>query len=691
MLTRELLLLDSAPDILEASSEAIADINLSGAITGCNTRFVELAGLPVEQCVTSNITDFLIDFDIPAVTKTGSYDFVPTQFKYLDGTKSYVLTKVIPIGGVQKGHMAVFIHDPETIRRIADRLDYAENYDASTGLLNHTKGLSDYEQMIDSGPGGGCLLLRAEINANSNIENDTIDHYMKQIASHIPQNKNGLLIRYSHAEILYVFTSDIKSAPGRSMSIIRAIKEDDSLMNNIYLWVAHTCWKNKTASANDILSLLKSKYVSISEPGSAEEIEPANPDTETLSYAFMLEGALKKGELDYYIQPQICSDTRQIIGGELLIRWLPASGITISPSQFIDFFEEGDLADVFFEWSIKRTVEILKTIHEHTGVWIPLSLNLSPSLIHSRQLMDVLVDHVKRHHIPMHVVEVELTERILATDPDTVLDNLNYISENGLKIAIDDFGTGYSSLSYLRRFPIDRLKIDRIFISNLEDSEEDRLIATSIVSLAHVLGVEVVAEGVEEAFQASFLRDIGCEFFQGYLTGKPMPVADFIMLNKNKSSSEGWEEKPTEILKNKHIKNKSASVRWKKSFSTDVVSVDSEHRVLIDMLNQFIDSDSNLDEALKVFDEVTLETINHFKHEERIMMNIKYPRYELHREKHRRLVADITKYRSSINASQEANIQELIRYLKYWLLRHLVSEDTQLRQYLNKEAHDRRV
>jgi hemerythrin-like metal-binding protein len=406
----------------------------------------------------------------------------------------------------------------------------------------------------------------------------------------------------------------------------------------------------------------------------------------------MLDKALHNNELDYHIQPQICADTRQIIGGELLVRWFKPDGEIVHPTMFVDFLEKGGFAETFFNWSVKRVIDITRQIHQEVGTWIPLSMNLSPAHIHNRKMIEQLVDTARRYKVPKHILEIEITERVLADDPKEVLTNLKRLDNEGFKIAIDDFGTGYSSLSYLRKFPIHRLKIDRIFVANLEESEEDRLIITSIVMLAHVLGLETIAEGVEDSFQATFLKESGCEYFQGYLTGKPVPIEDFSKLVKYNAEKYSWKDTPTSVLKQKEIPQRSRQIRWKKSFSTDIVSIDNEHRRLIDMLNDFIGGEPTKKNILNTLDEITLETIHHFQHEEHVMLNIQYPRYAKHKEKHRLLIADINKYRARIAENgNKSNFSEIVRYLKYWLLRHLVSEDTQLNRYLNKSVQERRT
>ena len=684
----QLKLLSSVPAILEASSEAVAYVNEAGQITGFNHQFLELVNIDEQQCRQLNIHDILSFEDDETNPDDFSGDFRPIKLSRLDGIVFWVLAKTIPISA-NNDHKALLIYDPESLRHVIDRLDYIEHHDVTTGLLNHDKGMVAFQRLLASYPNGGSLLIKVR-----DCDPFDPDKCLKTIASSIPvvNDDRSVCFRYSDNEIVYAFATDDSHRVQDFVSPILAFTESHQDTGARCTETAFSIWQKDALSNKELINRLKSKYqdISLADFKIDEEYDVRN--TDTISYASLLETALVNNDLDFYIQPQICSDTRQVIGGELLVRWFKSDGEIVPPTMFVDFPEKGEFAEKFLKWSIQRIATILKDVHQLVGTWIPLSMNLSPAHIHDDELVRHLTAEIHRHRIPRGILEIEITERILAEDPDSVLRNLSYLSNEGFKIAIDDFGTGYSSLSYLRKFPINRLKIDRVFINNLEENEEDRLLITSIILLAHVLGLETIAEGVEDTFQASFLKDTGCEYFQGYLTGKPMPIIDFISFIKENKTNLSWQDIPINILKDKNIQSKAKSIKWKKSFSTDIVSIDNEHRILIDRLNRFIEAGGNQDEIIRVLDEISSEAMDHFNHEERIMRNINYPRYAAHAEKHKWLLADISKRRLEIeNSKEDANFSEIVRYIKYWLLRHLVSEDTQLNRYMNKPAEDRRV
>ncbi|MCG7995423.1 MAG: EAL domain-containing protein [Candidatus Thiodiazotropha taylori] len=688
-------LLSAAPAILEASSEAIATIDIDGQIKGFNSHFLELLGITEEECKGLNISEIFRDLDDTFILRGTKDEFEPAKLTSAEGQVSWVLVKVIGIGKTGKETTrTVLVHDPETIRRIIDRLDYIENYDTSTGLLNHRKGIVEFEQLQASNLAGGCILLDLEPGPSVAADVD-LTTCIRSIARHFKLiEEQSVLCRLANSEVLCIYSSTEPLPADTLSSLIDAIRTDSSVPDGVRPHIAHLDWKAGTISVNGILDRLKAELTPIDEPHLLAHLDAQQHATSHASFLLRLNQALEAGELDFFIQPQICSEGRQVIGGELLIRWIPSPGEIIPPAHFIEFLEQGEFADKFFYWGLVRTAQVLKTVRDELDMWIPLSLNLATTHFHDRQMMTALADTMREYNIPSEILEVEITERILADDPEAVLENLEHLREQGFKIAIDDFGTGYSSLSYLRRFPLDRLKIDRVFVSNLEENEEDRLIVTSIASLAHILGLEIVAEGIEEPFQASFLKNIGCEYFQGYLTGKPMPVDAFIEFARHNPEHSEWLEEPSKFRSEHSLESKARKVKWKKSFSTDVVSVDNEHRALIDALNTFSDlymKDPESIDITETLDVIALEAIKHFDHEEDVMFNIGYPRYEMHREKHKWLIADIAKRKLEISEhKQGTSFDEVLQYLKYWLLRHLVSEDTHLHRFINKPSSERR-
>ena len=221
--------------------------------------------------------------------------------------------------------------------------------------------------------------------------------------------------------------------------------------------------------------------------------------------------------------------TGKIVGSEALIRWLhPQKGI-ISPNLFIPLAEETGLIKNLGEWVIKTAWEQLKNWHELGLENLRMAVNLSARQFNQidiynwlqQTLVDLAIDP------NLFSLELELTERILVENVTLAMQKLNLIKSLGIKISIDDFGTGYSSLSYLQKFSFDILKIDQIFVRNIQGNSKNIAITNSIINMAHQLDLRVVAEGVETLEELAVLRDLGCDEIQGYLFSPPIPALEF--------------------------------------------------------------------------------------------------------------------------------------------------------------------
>jgi diguanylate cyclase (GGDEF)-like protein len=235
--------------------------------------------------------------------------------------------------------------------------------------------------------------------------------------------------------------------------------------------------------------------------------------------------ALNQFELHY--QPKVDTQTGEVRSAEALIRWIhPMRGI-VSPAEFIPLAEECGLIGEIGGWVIREACR-------QTRVWqidgvpsLRVSVNLSASQFRDSGLLDLIRSALDDAGLEPRYLEVELTESAVMSDPEKSIDILEHLSAMGVLVSVDDFGTGYSSMSYLRRFPIDKLKIDRVFIDEIVSRPEDASIVRAIVSLAHSLRLKVVAEGVETPAQLDFLKTAGCDEYQGYHFSRPLPAADF--------------------------------------------------------------------------------------------------------------------------------------------------------------------
>jgi len=245
-----------------------------------------------------------------------------------------------------------------------------------------------------------------------------------------------------------------------------------------------------------------------------------------------LRNAIKYNELELFYQPKVDAVTGIMQGAEALLRWRHPEHGMISPNRFIRLAEESGLIIPIGAWVLRTACQQIRTWREAGLPVVPIAVNLSAQQLHAQHLqqsdLPILINNcLKEAGIEPHLLELELTESMLMRNVDHTIDILSRLRQMGVSISIDDFGTGYSSLSYLKQFEVNLLKIDRSFVADIHNAETGGTIAIAIIGLAHALGLQVVAEGVETEEQHRFLLDYGCNFFQGFLFSRPVSASDF--------------------------------------------------------------------------------------------------------------------------------------------------------------------
>ncbi|MBS0370536.1 MAG: EAL domain-containing protein [Proteobacteria bacterium] len=242
-----------------------------------------------------------------------------------------------------------------------------------------------------------------------------------------------------------------------------------------------------------------------------------------------LRRALEAGEFELFYQPQYGIDGHRLVGAEALIRWREPSQGYISPGVFIPVAEESSLIETIGAWVLDEACRQARVWRDMGYSGLSISVNFSARQFAAKGAVDNFDQVLARHGLPGDALEVEITESLLV-NPGYAIGVLCALRERGIHVAVDDFGTGYSSLAYLKRYPINRLKIDQSFVRELDADAVDRAIVAAVVTLGHSLGMKVIAEGVETGRQLNILRELGCDEVQGYHLGRPMPAADFTAL-----------------------------------------------------------------------------------------------------------------------------------------------------------------
>ncbi len=245
--------------------------------------------------------------------------------------------------------------------------------------------------------------------------------------------------------------------------------------------------------------------------------------------------AQERGEFELYYQPQVDAINRQIVGCEALLRWNhPKLGL-ISPDLFIPMLEKEQLITQAGEWVMREAIRQHLQWLENGLPGVRIAVNFSAMQLQESGLADKVIDVIRDSGIAPPWFKLEITETATIGNVEQVAQTLHKIRESGIQIAVDDFGTGYSSLNYLQRLPVDIIKIDRQFVKDIPFSTEDMTLVKAVIAMAHNMGLDVVAEGVETEEQAAFLRKHMCEELQGYLFSRPLPADEFEQLLSTQS------------------------------------------------------------------------------------------------------------------------------------------------------------
>ncbi len=248
---------------------------------------------------------------------------------------------------------------------------------------------------------------------------------------------------------------------------------------------------------------------------------------EKLAIMAQLREAISDNQFIFHYQPKIDIHAHRVVGVEALIRWQHPERGVLFPDAFIELVEMTDMIHALTQLVLKKAIEQLQVWAEQ-GCELTIAVNVSTRNLLDAEFPTMLEGMLRDSGVDPSRLEIEITENSLITDPERVRAILVAVAHLGVHISVDDFGTGYSSLAYLKRLPIHALKIDRTFIMDMENDQQDEMIVTSTVTLAHSLGLKVVAEGVETAEAAKKLIAMGCENAQGYYYSRPLPMEDFV-------------------------------------------------------------------------------------------------------------------------------------------------------------------
>ncbi|MBR4347145.1 MAG: EAL domain-containing protein [Oscillospiraceae bacterium] len=321
--------------------------------------------------------------------------------------------------------------------------------------------------------------------------------------------------------------------------VLDIIKKYESAINSVitidgcdlYITASfgYAFYPNDAVTADALFICANAAMEEVKRAGGSRHIMRFTPDIvkeeRTLELESRLRTALDSDGIYFNLQPQFDLSHR-LRGFEALARMNDENGRPISPGEFIPVAEKVGLVDKIDGVVLRKSAEFFGPLLKKSGLDITLSVNVSVRHLMNNDFIDELKNVLETTGIPADHFEIEITESIMIDSVDKALRVISEVEKLGVKIAIDDFGTGYSSLSYLNKFPADLLKIDKSFIDTMNTNDSSRQYVAAIISIGHIMGFDVISEGVEDTEQLDTLKEIGCDYIQGFIWGKPLSIEE---------------------------------------------------------------------------------------------------------------------------------------------------------------------
>lgn len=553
-----------AGQVIQGMAEAVVVTDPEFRFVSCNPAFTRIVGY-AEAEIRGRSTALLNSHrHSPAlyrhvremVIHQGSWRGEMWQ-RCKDGTEFLSWMDITSVPGVQRRHSHhVFVMSDITERkRVEQELRYLANYDPLSGLPNRTLLLQHLEQAIAISRRTTRQLAVLFIDldrfkqVNDALGHEIGDRMLQAAGARLRANvRPGDVVARLGGDEFCVVAEDIAGTSQATtlaatlvQSFTAALRLDtgQELLTSPSIGVALF-----PAHGDDATTLLKSAdtamYQAKSEGRNTWALYSAEMEERARRHANLtaaLRRALPRGELSLVFQPQLDLRSWQVTGVEALLRWRSEAFGDVPPTRFVPLAEEAGLVGDIGEFVLEEACATLARWRRSAPLdALTMAINVSAAQLLSSRLNARLEDVLARHALPAGTLVLELTEGVVMTRTETSLRNLHALKETGVGIAIDDFGTGYSSLAYLKRLPVDALKIDRDFITDVPGGiGGEYAIASSIIGIGHSLAVAVIAEGVETFAQIVYLERQGCDQIQGHWLSPPLPAGECLEFIRNHS------------------------------------------------------------------------------------------------------------------------------------------------------------
>lgn len=531
----------------------VASMNPEGVLTYVNDKFVEISQFSKEEVVgqawsileSDNYSDSNSHFNGMWTTlAAGNCWTGEIKNKKKEGNYYWADATVVPFIDKKNNPIryVALLTDITERKQNEERIFNLAHYDGLTKLPNRAYFLDNLEQSLSRAVRSNEKLAVLFLDLdNFKIINDTMGHasgdeLLKLVGNHLRSSVRELdtVSRLGGDEFTIILRDvqsnrEIETVVERIMSLSKTSvtlgQKDIMISTSIGISVFPD-------DANDTDTLLKNADVAMYQAKAdgknnykffSEELRKKNLERHSIENE--LRQAIKNNEFELYYQPQVTAESGEIRAVEALIRWNhPEKGL-IPPDSFIPILEDSGLIIEVGKWVLMKACAQLVE-WKNIGFNVRMAVNVSAHQVRDTHLVDLVSQLLQFHPIEPKELELELTESSFLENTCCSIAVLTALSELGVSLSLDDFGTGYSSLSHLKKLPINTLKIDRSFISDLPHDEHDLAIATTIIAMAKNLNLQVVAEGVETAEQANFLDQSGCEYLQGFYFSKPLACDD---------------------------------------------------------------------------------------------------------------------------------------------------------------------
>jgi diguanylate cyclase (GGDEF)-like protein/PAS domain S-box-containing protein len=470
------------------------------------------------------------------------------------GFESQVYRRDGSVIWVSENARAVFGEDGEvshyegTVEDITERKQYEArieqqaNYDELTGLANRSLLKQRLEQGIlaTAGAGGRLAVLFVDLDRfkyiNDSLGHQVGDDLLVAMAARLRAcvTERDTVARLGGDEFVVVVSGqyefeEVRATAGRILAALAAPWSNALGEFHVTSSVGIAVFPDNGRDAETLLKNADAAMYRAKECG-RNTLQFFTPElnaqiAERLDLERRLRRAVEDRDFVVHYQPRVDLATGRVTGAEALVRWQPPGEAMIAPSRFIPLAEETGLIVPLGRLVLEEACAQARRWRDRGLGPLVVSVNVSPRQLRQSDFVEMVAGVLAAAGVGAGEIEFEITEGMVMLDLPRVVEILDALQRLGVEIAIDDFGTGYSSLAYLKRFPVQRLKVDRSFVQDVTHDADDASIVRTIVALGHSLGLRVVAEGVETAAQLAFLRALGCDEMQGYLSGRPGPPA----------------------------------------------------------------------------------------------------------------------------------------------------------------------